>query len=202
MVLHLSGLAAKASPALATGFLCCPAVCWPEAGKAGPLPVTLALRLAAPHRANAISADLMRLNRGASRAGPPHDATSADHPDLDAAAVPAPSRRPRTQAGRRAVIDRASRSWPPPVVAQHVCSGPVFLCSGVLKVNVRICRCSRGPSAAAYRVAPLGTPGSELTRQPAVAIQPEGSALAPMSAAGTGYQDPAGVAPCTDVGAK
>jgi hypothetical protein len=37
-------------------------------------------------------------------------------------------------------------------------------------------------------------------RQPALAMQPAGSALAPMSAAGTGCQDPTGVAPCTVVG--
>jgi hypothetical protein len=38
--------------------------------------------------------------------------------------------------------------------------------------------------------------------QPAFAMQPDGSALAPMPAAGTGCQDPVGVAPCTDVGGK
>jgi hypothetical protein len=37
---------------------------------------------------------------------------------------------------------------------------------------------------------------------PAEAMQPDGSALAPMSAAGTGYQAPAGVAPFTVVPGK
>ena len=42
------------------------------------------------------------------------------------------------KAGRRAVINRASLSWPPRLWPQRVSSGPVFLFSSALRVNIRI----------------------------------------------------------------
>jgi hypothetical protein len=60
----------------------------------------------------------------------------------------------------------------------------------------------RRASSSCSSVVPPTDKGPQRISQPALAMQPDGSALAPMSAAGTGCQDPAGVAPCTDVGGK
>ena len=79
--------------------------------------------------------------------------------------------------GRRAVINRASRCWPPSNV-QHASGPTVCLCIGTLGVDIRICRVSRACSS---RIGPcillmLPQPGQDL-EQRAVSPQPADDGL-------------------------